>query len=64
MYRVITEDANGQVLSDYTSSADSPATPEQLATNALHLHGTVIARVWPADADLADEPILTKEPGA
>jgi hypothetical protein len=61
--RVITYDAGGRVLSDFTSSADSSATPEHLATNSLDLPGTAVSKVWAAGADLTEEPVLVMRQG-
>lgn len=58
--RVVTYDAAGDIVTDYTSPPMfDVASPQQYATNALHHPAAAQVKVWEANADLAGEPILT-----
>lgn len=44
--RVITYDTAGDVVTDYTSPADDPSTPEEFAEKALHHAQASSVKVW------------------
>jgi hypothetical protein len=56
-YTVITYDADGAVMTVYTTPDGYAGNPKQLVKNALDLEGSVLAKVWEGD-DTTDRQSL------